>query len=593
MWLKIVAAIVGILIVVLGAFAAVVYYGYLTLPWLSTPPEQSARYYPDNVVFYTYMTLNPGGRQTRDMADTISRLTDIRAFSDLEEDLEDNLDGTTGIEFKDIGDWIGWEISMALIEVSNSGEVEFAGTADVRDQRVATEFIENLVDYLEDEYQADYDKDSYEDFDIWVDQNNEELALALSDNLLVIATTEDSLEDILDRVSGKRTRTLAADEDFQEAKAALPDRRFASMYLSYENVLEYLEDTSDVGIFYEGDGCGEQFLQIPDWIAGSVGWVDRGLLFDIVSPVAGDAWPESPGLTDVAEVLSNDTLGFIAASFNPDMDAWRDALRRCKLSDILGDSQYMSDEVTRLRADLVAEIESIGRASRSRSAPKLDIDSTLDDALDLGLWAASELIGIDVENDFLNHLRGDLIVAANDFNIRAVEERPDQNPIEGIVMLSYHSDKEKELQEATDEVVSLLEDELNLDFDRTDVGANNTARILDIDDTEYAPGYVLHNGFLIIGTTEDTLESIASLQKDNSLSSVSEYQRAVQHLPDNRDMLGYIDLQKLVDMAGKLDQSTIDPDVYDVLEESLSALVFSSSLNGEYSRFTLALTLFP
>ena len=31
----------------------------------------------------------------------------------------------------------------------------------------------------------------------------------------------------------------------------------------------------------------------------------------------------------------------------------------------------------------------------------------------------------------------------------------------------------------------------------------------------------------------------------------------------------------------------------EALEESLSALAFSSSVDGEYSRFTTALTLFP
>ena len=595
MWFKIVGSVAGILVVALIAIAAAVYYGYVTLPWLSTTPEQSARYYPDDVVFYTYMTLNPGGKQTRDMVNIFSRLMDMCAIRDLEDDMEDDLDDETGIEFDDIGDWVGWEISMALMEAGRGGEIEAAGTVDVRDRSLANEFVEDLIDYMEDENYSDYDKDSYHDFDVWIDQNDkQQLAFALSDNLMVAATTEDSLEDVLDRISGDINRTLANDENFQEARAALPNRRFASMYVSYDNLLDYLEDTSEAGIFYEGGGCGEQFFQTPDWIAGSAGWVDRGLIFDVVSPTVGDAWPDSPELIDVSKVLSVDTLGFIAVSFNPDMDVWRDALQECKLSDVLGDSQYMSEEVESFTTDLVSEIESLGRVSSSDSPPELDIDSSLDEALDMGLWAADQLIGIDVEKELLDHLRGDLIVAVNDFDIRAVEERPERNPVEGVIMLSYHPDRETELQKTTNEIVSLLEDEFDLDFDRTYVGTDSSARILEVPDTDYAFGYVLHDGFLTIGTTEDVLESTVSIRDDDKLSSVSEYNRAVRHLPDNRDMLGYVDLQKAIDMARDFDQyDTIDRDVFDALEDSLSVLVFSSSLNGEHSRFTMVLTMFP
>ena len=130
MRLKIVGSVVGILVVALAAFALAIYYGHIMLPWISTTPEQSARYYPDDVVFYTYLTLNPGGKQTRDMVDIFSRLMDMRAVRDLEEDIEDGIDDATGIEFEDIGDWMGWEISMALMEVSRGGEIEAAGTVD-------------------------------------------------------------------------------------------------------------------------------------------------------------------------------------------------------------------------------------------------------------------------------------------------------------------------------------------------------------------------------------------------------------------------------------------------------------------------------
>ena len=505
---KVVGSVFVILIVALVVFVAAVYFGYITLPPPSTTPEQSARYYPDDVVFYTYMTLNPGGKQTRDMADIFSRLMDMRAIRNLEEDLEDNLDDTTGIEFEDIGDWVGWELSLSLVEVRNDRDVEFAATVDVRDRSLAKEFVEDLVDYLEDERYANYDRDSYEDFDVWVDENDYQFSFALSDGLLVAATAEDILEDMLDRIGGKDTRTLADDENFQEARAALPNRRFMSTYLSYDNLLEYI--VSEVHIFHTAEGCAEHFLQLPDWIAGSVGWVERGLVLDIVSPAIEDARPDSSELTDVSKVLPDDTLGFVATSFNPDLDAWRDYLSQCRISDIIG---IYPDEIANLRADLVAQVESVGRGDSSRSAPELDIDSTLDAALDFGLWSADHVTGIDIENDFINHLRGDVILAVNEFDVRAVADRPDQNPVEVALMLSYHPDREEELRETADEFISLLEDEFHLDFDSSSIGGGEvTARILDIG-TDYTPGYMLHDGFFTIGTTKYTLEAIATLQE--------------------------------------------------------------------------------
>ena len=37
-------------------------------------------------------------------------------------------------------------------------------------------------------------------------------------------------------------------------------------------------------------------------------------------------------------------------------------------------------------------------------------------------------------------------------------------------------------------------------------------------------------------------------------------------MPDDPDMLGYIDLRKVIDMAQSFDDSALDRDVYDALE---------------------------
>ena len=91
-----------------------------------------------------------------------------------------------------------------------------------------------LIGYAEDEG-SDFIDDSEGDFDIWLEENDDG-AFALSNNWLVVATDEDALFDTLDMISGNGGDSLADNPGFQEAQAALPDRRFASVYADYEGI---------------------------------------------------------------------------------------------------------------------------------------------------------------------------------------------------------------------------------------------------------------------------------------------------------------------------------------------------------------------
>ena len=59
-----------------------------------------------------------------------------------------------------------------------------------------------------------------------------------------------------------------------------------------------------------------------------------------------------------------------------------------------------------------------------------------------------------------------------------------------------------------DEIVDLVEQEVGLfvEIDTVDVGASDDAVLFDIGgelvQTDYAPGYVLHGGYMTVGTTK-------------------------------------------------------------------------------------------
>ena len=586
-----------------SGYGVAVYLGFFAIPFISNPPEHSARYYPDDVLAYSWMTLNPGGGQRRLMTGMFERLTDISTVREWQEELEDALEDEFDVEPEDLGAWLGTEMSIAVMDFdSRDGTADIAGTVDVRDRKAAEDFVDIVLDRLEEDSGLDFERDDYGDFDIWVDEsgrNDFELSLALSEDLLVVASAEHILKTVLDRVSGKQNRTLASDEAFQEARAALPKRRFMTAYVDYENLLDAIEDAAGVELDELGTAngqtaCGDLLTSTPSWVVMSLGAFERGIVAEVASPLTSSGWPTAPELPNAAELLPSDALGFATVSFNPVVEEWRETLRECGMTDLYGDDLW-EEALESIPPDTQFDwFEEVNRSAREESAQPLPEplgrDATLADALDIGLWAGSTLAGFDIEADLLNHLRGTAIASV--LHVPSDLERP----LDAVVMLSYRPRNAEELDAALTEIASWLEDEFDLDFDSANVGAERNARILDprdLDDIGYDPGYVLHDGFLTFGTTERAIEAVVSRQQGEGESLVAdgEYRRAIGHLPGNRDMLAYVSLQGVVALVS--DAGSIDRRTEDMLNETLGAIAMSTSSNDSVSRATLAFTFFP
>ena len=209
---SVIVKIIGVVfaaVVLVIAIGASVYFGIG--PFSSTsPPEHSARYYPPSVLAYFWLTLDPGEGQRGDMIDIFSRFREMDAFEDQMDDSLDDLEDEIGIDFEDdVLPWIGEELSFALFDLDTpSGVAEVAMTIDVRD-RAAADFMDDWLDYAEDTEGADFRRDSEGDFDVWEDESANQI-YALSEDLLVFATTRDAMDDVLRRVAGETERNLAA-----------------------------------------------------------------------------------------------------------------------------------------------------------------------------------------------------------------------------------------------------------------------------------------------------------------------------------------------------------------------------------------------
>ena len=599
--LKVAAAIAALVLLGVIGYGAGVYLGFFAIPFVSNPPEHSARYYPDDVIAYSWMTLNPGGGQRRHMTEMLNQMRDISTVREWEEEIEDALDDALDVDFEDIAEWVGTDLSMAVLDFDNRSQtVDVAGTIDVRNREAAEDFLDRLLDRLEEESGFDFDKDDYGDFDTWVDEaggNDFALSVALSGDLLVVASAEHTLKIVLDRVSGKQTRTLASDEAFQEARSALPDRRFMSAYLDYENLLDAVVDAgegfSDWGTDETPAACGGLLASTPNWAAMSAGAFERGIVVEAASPLTDNDWPETPELPAVATLLPEDALGFAAMSFNPVIDEWRERLSTCEIAEVYGEDLwelFLESAPPYAQIEWFEEVGRIARRESSQPMPEpLGRGATLADALDVGLWAGNRLTGLDLETDLFNHLRGGALVG-----VLQVDNDVPEEPLDAVAMLSYRSGRGDELNGTLDHLASLLEDEFDLDFDFADVGADRNARLLDVkewDDIGYTPGYVLHDGFITFGTTESAIETIVSRQRGRgaALDSDAEYRRVIAHLPDSREFLAYVDVREVLRIAVNADAIDLDRSIRSVA----GAAAFSTSLSGDVTRATLAVTLFP
>ena len=511
-----------------------------------TSAEQSARYYPADVAAYAWLNLYAEGGQGEHRKDTWARLNEMPGFISWTNDLIDIADDESGIDFeRDVAPWIGPEVSGAIAGFdSRSGAIEAAVTVDVMDADAAADFLRKWIAYMEDSNGVDFDRGSEGDFRTWVDEDGSQ-AYALSDDLLVFATTEDMLEDVMWRAAEERNRTLADDENFIEARAALPSERFASFYVNTEDSEDI---TSGLSLAL---GIGASLVDGPDWTAGSMAFVERGLALQAVTPRTSQDSLARVLSTDVAELLPEDTLGLLALGFEPDLDNWRDVLAEY---DITGDSiPGIGDLIRDAAGDLDIEGIDWGRLTQA-------------DLLNLGLAFVRQTTGIDLEKDVFDHLNGDAIVALREFDVETL------GGIDGFALLSYRPGGEKALEDVVEDVIGLAEPSFG--------------------DVPLRIPYMLNDGYLTIATTEEALDTIADLQDGQgvSLASADEYQRTVGHLPSEQAMLAYVDLQSIL---RQLDMTDLTTSQRRAVRDIFSAVGMAATSDADFDRVTFVLTMFP
>lgn len=549
-WLAIAGYLVAIAIIV------VVVVLFLFIRGLSQAGEATAEFIPSNALVYSSLNLRPGVGQI-DRGLEFSDILRTDDFVDKEEELLEDIENETGIHpLDDVTSWLGTDISFALLDLDEDEDlIEWVLMAQVSDHDEAFDFIDDLRDYLEDEFYTDFDEDEINGADVWI-ADDEDLVIGLTDNYLILADSEDTIEDMLDNIDSPPTRSLAEDEQFVAARDALPEDRVMFVYAQIEGYLDTFEDV--VGTL---DGTDSVLnwaeSNTPEYVAASLSFIDKGVRFDVVSePASRSLSIDSERDLRSAEVVPEDTLFLL--SYAGVTDAW-DELR-----DTLEETDPWAAE---------------------------DLDVFLDDLEDE--------TGVDLEGDVIESLTGEVSLAIMPGDVRiSLDDLEPDGAIDALLLVGLNDPSG--IEDAMDSLIDWIEDE-GIETESESIGGYDavTAQMDQFDEgflADYEAGYLITNDWLAMGTTVDSLELFhdAAEGGSNSLGSTGKYSALADMAPTPLHFMMYADIAGIVDMVvDGLDEDGLDDYEEDVrpFVENLRAFMVASSLTGDRWHFTAALTL--
>ncbi len=296
----------------------------------------------------------------------------------------------------------------------------------------------------------------------------------------------------------------------------------------------------------------------------SADWIGDGLVVDLATPDVTSWWTDtSADVTDA--IVPAGALGFVSIGFDPDIDRWREVLDGCEIAGLIPGG-YLFDPPS------------------DEDGGGFDQGATLADALDLALGFVDLGTGLDAEADLFDHLRGQLVIAAHS---------PDRegSSVEVVAALSYRPLSANALAGTMDGIAGGVTSLTGVSLHQLP-GAGRPARLME--DGTPSLGYLLHGGFLTIGTGTDALKTTVAVQQGTreAVSDTDRYRRTVEHISYDPLLLAYVDLASVIDRIGSAGIGS-DDGLLSMLSQWLGPMALAVGTDGDYSRATLVLTLHP
>ncbi len=552
------------LIVVIAIAAAVLFFFYLRE--LDQPGEATAQYVPDSAQVYISLNLRPGAGQLAKGQDLIDRLqTDD--FLDRQDELLEEAEDETGIHLlDDVTEWLGTDVSLVFLNVDYY-RPEWVLMAQVGDRDAADDFMEDLVEYLEDELYTEFETDGRRGLDLWVASGEDsygklyilgggtrELALGLTDEYLFVADSADSIEEMVDNIESPPTRSLAESQAFVDAQESLPSDRFMFAFAQVEDSLDVLNEDDNLA-----DEIGEDALEgitdnTPDYVAASASFIDGGMRVDVDSETpSGFFIPSAANHLESAEALPADTLLLLSGTgLDEGWEEFRDAAGE-------------------------------------------DINEELDEFLE----EFEEEIGFDPERDAIELLTGEIAIAVlpsyfGDLLDVGLDVGSGGEGIFEALLLAGVEDEDA-IADSLDDLADWMEDQ-GVDIDQERLGEYE-ATVASFDDFEgFEPGYVITDDWAVVASNVDSLEEFhdAATGAVENLGSRSEFRNLADTVPEPLHSLLYADLGGVLEMVeDALDdydreeyRQNVEPFV-----EQLGSFIAAASITDTRIRLTAAVVL--
>ena len=476
----------------------------------SRPPEDSARHYPSNTIVYAWTTPAPNGRQLEDARENWRTLRQIPEFETVQQDVLQELEEWLGVQPEDIKSWLGADVSAGILDYDHEQQrPDWAATASVRNEGEARKFIQKLTAHLAEQEGAQFLKETRGDFELHTSEGLG-LALALSQDLMVAASSPSALDIMLETSQGDPGQSLKATPAFQEAQSSMAERRAASIYLNVHMALRASGQ----------DGMEQQ--PYPRWVMATAAISGDAITAEAAAPVPGPTSLEINALNSPMGALPPHTAVLVSASFDPDLDHWRE-----ELSDFT------------IPPELTGDGPGMGRLGPTPQQG----DATFSDAIDLIAEVVQDSTGIDLEADLLDHLAGELTVAGWWPTPGRAREENDENAGSIVIMLSHRDDGLDDLRQTMTKLEQTLEEFAGIAFRDAQVGGNLTARVVG-GELPYNPGYMFNQGYLILASGRDELAGTAARQagQEPGLDSTPEIRRHQELLPGETQFLAFIDI---------------------------------------------------
>ena len=530
-----IAALAIIAIVVVGAiFLIPRLFGSDNNAIASVMPPDTSMLIEINALNLANEDANRVARAFEDVLDENEVDFDADDPASLLEDLDDQMEEASGLTLSDdVLPWIGPNMGIGLIELDveamDQGEVpQLVFAATIRDTALADQFIEDLIDAIEDETENDIDDSEYSGvllFEVDSEFEDERLAFGRSDEIFFLAANMDILEEAVDAQNGE---SLAGVAEYQDTVAELPGDRALTVYINgtgLEDTFQAAEESGDLEGFDSGviEDLGLKGVGMSAMVTS------EGIQVDFVGSYES--------LTEEQQAMIEAQTGDIATA------------------EFLPESTYVF--IVGQRLDLTWEtfLDSLEQAGVSED----DFDEAMDQF--------DDMFGFNPSEDLMPLLDGEYSIAIIDSDEGLLTEEFGAD-LGAVVMLG--SSNGEELAELAEDLTDGLEDqELSVDD-----SANDDVTIYEVEDPngEMLAAYGVSADYLIVSTSGESVESLFA--GEANLADSDKYQNVWSAFPRGTIPVMYIDIDGLLATL-----EDVDPSVEDVADVN-PVYAFATGVNS-------------